>query len=577
MFRSIFAPARVTLAAAAGLAVFAGTGAPGLAQVASSSAQSAAQSGAAAKASPDAQRWWAHVQFLADDSLEGRNAGSEGHKKAAAYVADRFKQAGLEPAGTTGYLQPVAFVSRKIVEAESSLALVRDGKAEAVPLGPEAAINMRTPAAPEVEAPLVFAGYGLTIPEAQHDDFADIDARGKIVVMISGSPAGVPGPLSAHYQSADVRAANLKRVGAVGTVTIANPRTTDVPWDRSTLARLQPAMSLASGPNASGSKGPGPNVGGAGDAGEIKIALTVNPASAERWFAGSGHTFAELLAIADAGKALPRFTLQGLMRAKVKVETTELTSDNVAAKLTGGDPALKDEYVVLTAHLDHLGVGGAINGDRIYNGAMDNASGIATLIETAARIAKLPIRPKRSVLFVAVTAEEKGLLGSRYFATNPTVSAEAIVANINMDMFLPLYPFKILTVFGLDESDLGATARAVALSMSITVQADPEPARNRFIRSDQYSFIRQGIPALALKVGYEPGSPQAAIAAAWTKERYHAPSDDLQQPVDLEAAAGFNALLGKLAVAVADQAQRPRWNAESFFKRFAPQDRPSAP
>jgi Peptidase family M28/PA domain len=523
------------------------------------------------KASPDAQRWWAHVQFLADDSLEGRNTGSEGHKKAAAYIADRFKQAGLQPAGTSGYLQPVAFVSRQIVEAESSLALVRNGSAEAVPLGPEAAISMRAPTAPEVEAPLVFAGYGLTIPEAKHDDFADLDVRGKIVVMLTGSPAGVPGPLSAHYQSADVRAANLKRVGAIGTVTISNPRTTDVPWDRSTLARLQPAMSLASASSAGAS-----GASSAAD-GELKIALTVNPATAERWFAGSGHTFAELLAIADARKELPRFALQGALRAKVKVETTQLTSDNVAAKLTGSDPALKNEYVVLTAHLDHLGVGGAINGDRIYNGAMDNASGIATLIETAATLAKQPARPKRSVLFVAVTGEEKGLLGSRYFATNPTVSAETIVANINMDMFLPLYPFKILTVFGLDESDLGATARTVASSNGIAVQADPEPARNRFIRSDQYSFIRQGIPALALKVGYEPGSPQAAIAAAWTKERYHAPSDDLQQPVDLEAAAGFTALLGKLADAVANQPQRPRWNDASFFKRFAPQDRPSAP
>ena len=229
-----------------------------------------------------------------------------------------------------------------------------------------------------------------------------------------------------------------------------------------------------------------------GDDSEFKIALTVNPARAERWFAGSGHTFAELLAIADAGKALPRFALQGALRAKVKVETTQLTSDNVAAKLTGADPALKNEYVVLTAHLDHLGVGGAVNGDRIYNGAMDNASGIATLIETAAAMAKQPARPKRSVLFVAVTAEEKGLLGSRYFATNPTVSAEAIVANINMDMFLPLYPFKILTVFGLDESDLGATARTVASSMGLAVQADPEPARNRFIRSDQVQLHPSG-------------------------------------------------------------------------------------
>ena len=221
-----------------------------------------------------------------------------------------------------------------------------------------------------------------------------------------------------------------------------------------------------------------------------------------------------MLAIADAGKALPRFALQGALRAKVKVETTQLTSDNVAAKLTGSDPALKNEYVVLTAHLDHLGVGGAINGDRIYNGAMDNASGIATLIETAAAMAKQAARPKRSVLFVAVTAEEKGLLGSRYFATHPTVNAEAIVANINMDMFLPLYPFKILTVFGLDESDLGATARAVASAKGIAVQADPEPARNRFIRSDQVQLHPSGHSGAGLE-----GRLRTRLAAGGDRRR----------------------------------------------------------
>ena len=203
--------------------------------------------------------------------------------------------------------------------------------------------------------------------------------------------------------------------------------------------------------------------------------------------------------------------------ATVTVEKTTITSDNVAGKLAGSDPALRDEYVVLSGHLDHLGVGGAVGGDRIYNGAMDNASGIASLIETARSLAARPKRPKRSVLFVAVTAEEKGLLGSRYFASHPTVPAKNIVANINMDMFLPLFPMKSVMVFGLDESDLGTSVRQVAASMGLGVQGDPEPLRNRFIRSDQYSFIRQGVPALALKVGYVPDSPDAATHAAWTR------------------------------------------------------------
>ncbi len=165
-----------------------------------------------------------------------------------------------------------------------------------------------------------------------------------------------------------------------------------------------------------------------------------------------------------------------------------------------------------------------------------------------------------------MTGEEKGLLGSRYYAAHPTVTP--IVADLNMDMFMPLYPLKILMVMGVDESDLGDVAREVAKQAGIEVQVDPEPQRNRFVRSDQYSFIRQGIPALAFKDGYAPGSPQAEIARKWTSERYHAPSDDLQQPVDKQAAADFNRLLAKIAATVADQKARPQWKQSSFFKRF---------
>ena len=221
---------------------------------------------------------------------------------------------------------------------------------------------------------------------------------------------------------------------------------------------------------------------------------------------------------------------------------------------------------MLTAHLDHVGVGAPINGDAIYNGAMDNASGIATLIESASAIAAA--RPRRSVLLVAVTAEEKGLLGSRYFARNPTVPRASIVANINMDMFLPLFPLKQLMVLGLDESDLGDDVRAVAQEVGLGVLADPQPLRNRFIRSDQYSFVRDGVPALAMKVGVELGTPEAAIEAAWTQERYHAPSDDLQQPINRAAAVGFTEVIGRLAVRVANRPTRPTWKPDSFFRRF---------
>jgi Zn-dependent M28 family amino/carboxypeptidase len=412
---------------------------------------------------------------------------------------------------------------------------------------------MRLDPAPSVDAPLVFAGYGLQVPEVGIDDFSGLDVKGKVVVHLIGSPSNVPGALSAHYQSAGVRAETLRRLGAIGLISIPNPKTTDVPWERSSANRLAPAMALA---DAS-----------LGDSTGLQVSVTYNAAFAEPLFAGSGHTLAELMALAETRQPLPHFALPTSMRARVATETRSVASQNVVGLVRGSDSALASEYVVLTAHLDHVGVGAPIAGDAIYNGAMDNASGIATLIEAASAI--VAAKPKRSVLLVAVTAEEKGLLGSRYFARHPTVPRGAIVANINMDMFLPLYPLRKLMVLGLDESDLGDDVRAVAQAVGLGVLADPQPLRNRFIRSDQYSFIREGIPSLAMKVGVEPGSPEAAIEAAWTKDRYHAPSDDLQQPIDRAAAVGFTEVIGRLAVQVANRPARPAWMPESFFRRFA--------
>jgi Zn-dependent M28 family amino/carboxypeptidase len=243
----------------------------------------------------------------------------------------------------------------------------------------------------------------------------------------------------------------------------------------------------------------------------------------------------------------------------------------VIGLLPGNDIMLRTQYVVLSAHLDHLGVGAPIHGDKIYNGAMDDASGIASLIEIAKGFGESGAKPKRSILFLAVTAEEKGLLGSKYFAANPTVNGNAIVADINMDMFLPLFPLKYLEVQGLDESTLGDDIRVAAREAGVEVQADKEPNVNRFIRSDQYNFIRKGVPSLAFKFGYVPGSPQEKLFKDWVRLNYHAPSDDLSQPVDLAAAAQFDRIVQRLAEHVADSPERPRWKDDSFFKRFAPE------
>ena len=503
-----------------------------------------------------ASRWWAHVEALANDSMEGRNTGSPGHKRAAEYVAAQFKKSGLEPAGAnSGYIQPVAFKTRRIVEARSSLALIRDGKPDALTLGEDANISVRVDPAPALEAPLVFVGYGLRIPERNIDDFAGVNLTNAIVVYISSTPKSLPGPLQAHFGSAAERWNMYKAAGAIGTVSIANPKSMDIPWSRSTLARLQPAMSLA---DATLDDAPGQ-----------KLSITMNPAHADKLFAGSGHTFADLLALVDARKPVPSFALPARLKATAAVERSQVESQNVAAILRGSDPKRRDEFVVVSAHLDHLGIGGAVNGDTIYNGAMDNASGIAAILEVAASLHESAAKPARSIVFVAVTGEEKGELGSRYFAAHPPVPQASIVANVNTDMFLPLFPLKTLMVLGLDESDLGADVRATAKAVGVTVQADPEPQRNRFVRSDQYSFVKVGIPALAMKVGYEPNSPEAAIAAKWTAERYHAPSDDLNQPIDRSAAGKYVEVVRDLAVRIANRTDRPKWNESSFFKRFA--------
>jgi hypothetical protein len=504
---------------------------------------------------PEGRRWWSHVAFLADDALEGRDTGTPGHRKAAEYVAREFEKLGLRPAGTEGFLQPVALRSRTIDEARSGLALVRDGVEQPLALGEDAVISLRVDPAPSFEAPLVFAGHGLSIPEFGHDDFKDLDARGKVVVYLRGAPPAVPGPLAAHAQSEGERSEALRRAGAIGAVAIPDPRHMDVPWERAALARFLPAMTLADA--------------ALDDNRGLRVGVALNPAHADKLLAGSGHTLQELLDAAHAGGPLPHFEVPAKLKGTVAVTRADVDSQNVAALLLGTDPALKDEHVVFTAHLDHLGIGKPIDGDAIYNGAMDNASGVASLLDVAAMLRESGARPRRSVLFVAVTAEEKGLLGSKYFANHPTVSGK-VVANLNSDMFLPLYPLRRLTIYGIDESDLGAEATAVAASLGIGVEPDPEPARNVFIRSDQYSFIRRGVPALTFKVAYTKGSPEEETFKLWLRDRYHAPSDDLKQPVDKGAAESFDRFMAGLLARIADRDERPRWKDSSFFKRFAP-------
>jgi len=506
----------------------------------------------------DGNSWWAHVKFLADDSLEGRNTGSEGLKKAQAYAVEQLQKAGLEPAGTNGFYQPVRFTQFQVDESKSSLALVSKGKAEPLSFVDDAFISSRaTRSTVYVEAPLVFVGYGLKIPEKNLDELAGLNLNGKIVVYLAGSPEDIPTALSAHYQTAGERWKSLHAAGVIGTITIFNPAYMDIPLSRISANHNEPSMDLA---DPEFLETPGQQIG-----------VAFNPASAEKLFAGSGHTFEEIAALGKDRKPLPHFPLAVSLSAKAAIETTTVESANLVAKLRGSDPTLKDEYVVLSAHIDHVGIGAPINGDKIYNGAMDDGSGSAAVLDVAANLKAHPEETKRSILFLLVTAEEKGLLGSKYFAAHPTVQEKSIVADINMDMFLPIVPLKILTIQGIDESDLGPRAVAIAQSMGVKPIADPEPLRNRFIRSDQYSFIKKGVPSVKVDVGFELGTPEQKIFKDWLTNRYHAPSDDVNQPVDLKTAAGYEEFTRRLLLETANAEARPQWNKDSFFRRYATQ------
>lgn len=493
------------------------------------------------------------MQAIAADDMRGRQTGTADFDRAADYVVARFREAGLQPAGTDGFRQPVLLEQQSIDAAASTAALVSAAGTTRLTVGDELIVSAGLPRPATVDAPLVFAGYGLHMPEAGHDDFAGLDLKGKIVVVVSGGPAEIAGTLKSHARSDRNRI--VAERGGLGVITINTPKAVEIPWERARLLGRQPGMYPA---DAAVRDVPGTFMGGAFDA-----------ARGDLLFQRSGHSFAEIAALADASKPVPAFPLNQSLKARIVTERVPVRSYNLLAMLPGSDPALRGETVALSAHIDHLGVGPPIAGDAIYNGAMDDASGVAALIEIARKIRADGARPKRSILFAVVTAEEKGLLGSHYLAEKPTPAAGRIVVNLNFDMPLPLWRLDDVLVLGADESSIGATAAKVAQAQRLRLVPDAMPDRNAFIRSDQYSFVRAGIPAVAFKFGFARDTPQAAIEKEWRATRYHSPSDDLAQPVEKEEMVKLDDFVAALALELADAPERPAWNASSFFRRFA--------
>jgi len=505
-----------------------------------------------------AARIEADVRFLADDLLEGREAGTRGYDLAALYVATRFRQLGLEPAGDSGsYFQRVPMV-RGVRERDGSrFAITRDGHTTEYAFERDylPSVNF-TAGAAEVSAPMVFVGQAVRAPELQHDDLAGVDVRGKIAVVLSNAPRRFPNDQRAFYASSSEKLRELERLGAVGAIFLGDPVNEqkrpwalDAPnWRRSSMRRLD-----AQGQPADDFPG-------------LRVRVACDVRLAEAIFAGSPYTAAEVFDMLEAG-TLRSFDLEGMATLATRATLDKVESSNVVARLPGSDAGLAAEHVVFTAHLDHVGVGVPHAGDAIYNGAQDNAVGVATMLEAAHLLATGPARPKRSALFIALTAEEKGLLGAFHFAAYPTVPGQSLVANVNMDMPLLVTDVTDVIPIGIEHSTLETVARRAVEEAGLTLTPDPFPEEVIFVRSDQYAFVRKGIPAVYLNGGVKPrdGSDGSAGFTDFLSHHYHLPSDDLDRPIHWLSAARLAHVNYRMGLAIGNDRARPAWKPGNFF------------
>jgi hypothetical protein len=511
-----------------------------------------------AMASIRAEAIRADMRFLADDLLEGRGIETQGYGVAARYMASQFEALGLQPAGSAGYLQNVSLRSSRIDEAKATLTWVRAGVPESLTIRQDyipSVDPLRTETS--VEAPVVFVGFGVTSKDQHYDDYAGIDAKGKIVAYIFGAPQ-FESSVRAHNSSGIVKRQNAVAHGAVGVIGVDDPGLEKLYSFAKRVKNIEtPGYNWLDSQGRPNDYFP-----------DILAGVSLSMEASKKFFEGSGHSAEQVYASLNAGKPMS-FSLPMIAKIHSATRLGDVMSPNVVAKLEGSDPVLKSEYLVYTAHLDHLGIGAAVKDDKIYNGALDNASGSAILIETARAFGQMKPRPRRSILFVAVTAEESGLLGSDYFAHHPTVPASSLVANVNMDEDAMLWPLRDIVAFGAEHSSLGVVVERAAQRLHLSRSPDPMPQQVVFIRSDQYSFVKQGIPAIFPIAGFKSSDPKidpAAIFEKWEETRYHQPQDDMDQPgLDFDAAVQYSKFIFLCGYYIAQDSQRPHWNAGDFF------------
>ncbi len=508
--------------------------------------------------SPD--RIKADVTFLADDLLRGRDTGSEGYRIAANYVAAEYARLGLKPAGVDGsYFQEVPFQTAKLDQAKASMSLTLNGEEKTLNLGDDFFMGgeVRLPSGDET-GEIVFAGYGIHAPEIGHDDLAGLDLNGKIVLTLSGGPTSFNTEVRAHHGSSTTKRAEFAKRGAIGYISFGSLTNEK----RRPFERLKKYLGIESFDWVMPETGEAPEPG-------VALSAAISHDVARQIFEAAGKSFDEILNEAEVGSPKGFDTGVTAHMAFDSELSDVFKSPNVLAVLEGSDPTLKDEYVVLSAHLDHIGIAEHAKGDdKINNGAIDNATGVSVMMEVARAYARAGVKPRRSILFAAVVAEEKGLLGAEYFAHFPTVEKSAMVANVNLDMPILLYDFSDVVAFGAERSSLGPVTEAALAQINVTLGPDPMPEEGIFTRSDHYRFVQQGIPSVFLVTGWgktEAGEDGGAIFREFLGKTYHSPHDDLSQEINYDAGAKFAKVNWLIVNSIANADARPTWNEGDFF------------
>ncbi|RHW18799.1 M20/M25/M40 family metallo-hydrolase [Sphingomonas gilva] len=506
---------------------------------------------------PEAVR--AHVEFLADDLLEGRDAGTRGYDIAARYVATEMAALGLKPGNGESWYQQVPFVERAPdISAPAAITIAGTRYAN----GENALVNIAAEGKQSLSSEVVFVGYGLKDAAAKLDDYAGLDVRGKTVVMLYGTPKGLPSDVAASLNSQKAKMA--QDAGATGVITLFSPQLEKiVSWDVLKGYSSDSAINWANPDGTPHRSAPG-----------ITSAAYVNGPAADALFAGAPRSVKQIYADAERGRRIKGFALTPQVSLEGTSKWRKFESPNVVGVIPGSDPALRGEYVLLMAHLDHEGIKESAEGeDKIYNGAMDNAAGIATMLEVARAFAESGEKPRRSILFAAVTAEEDGLLGSDYLARHPLPGGK-VVSVVNLDMPALLYDFTDVTAFGAEHSTMGPAVEAAVGKYGVKLAPDPMPEENLFVRSDHYSFVKQGVPSVFLVTGFANGGEKAF--KDFLAAHYHKPSDDTKLPFNWQAGAKFAQVNYAIARDIANAPAAPRWYADSPFGAQYAKDQPKA-